>query len=177
MEKLLKSEGMAFKVVLIKIIPYQINKNNIMKKVMYVCLMVAMMPFVSCDKEDDEVDSIVGVWEEISEIKNEYTNGVLEKTKNYTLDEGKIAEIEFKSDNTYKEYFSYQIDGSTEIDEETFYATYEIVDNKIIYDYADEDELTETTFVLKGDILVLTSLNPYEDGKFVEEFITTYRRK
>jgi len=169
---------MAFKVVLIKIIPYQINKNNMMKKVMYVCLMVAMMPFVSCDDDDKVSDHlIVGVWEEISEIKNEYTNGVLERTKNYPLEEGDIAKIEFKSDNTYEEYFLNQIDGSTKIIEETFYATYEIVENKIIYDYDDKEELAETTFVLEGDILVLTSLNPYEDGKFLEEFITTYRRK
>jgi len=150
-----------------------------MKKVMYVCLMVAMMPFVSCDDDDDKASDhpIVGVWEEISQIENEYTNGVLERTNNYPLDEGDIAEIEFKSDNTYEEYFSSQIEGSTEIIEETFYATYEIEDNKIIYDYDDKDGLAENTFVLEGDILVLTWLNPYEDGKFVEEFITTYRRK
>jgi len=101
MEKLLKSEGMAFKVVLIKIIPYQINKINMMKKVMYVCLMVAMMPFVSCDSDDDSPqDTIIGKWQ----LEQRFKNNVEESLSD---DCEKKSTIEFKTDNTFNSFESF----------------------------------------------------------------------
>lgn len=147
------------------------------KKVMYVCLMVAMMPFVSCDKDDDEVATIVGEWTQSHYVFERFEEGVSVSTKTVVMEDGEIEDFTFESDGTYSFYFKEFYNGVA--DEETSTGTYILEGDKIILSDSEEDGTFEWGYSLVEGQLIFTDFEEYVDNDVNKKttWVTTFIRK
>lgn len=119
-----------------------------MKKLSVAFLMLMVLSlgtFISCDKEEDEIENLVGTWE-LSEVVEGFSMTI---TVTFNSDQtGSSSTVYMEDGETESETgnFTYSIDGSTitiVTDEESSIITYSISGNKL-------------TITDDGDLMVFT---------------------
>lgn len=138
-----------------------------MRKHLLFVLLTLTFGLVGCSKDED-VDTIIGTWEAVSETAKEMVDGkMVETTQPYT-DTEKFT-FTFIKDQTAK-LWSYIPETKRWV---TSHLTYEITGNKITLTATNGggEEHLEFTYVLNGNELILTLR---QDGN--ESFITLNRK-
>ena len=103
--------------------------------------------FTSCNNDDDNAPSIVGVWLETSstteEFINDVSNGIMDET---IADTENFTRLTFNADGTFTNFFSESFNGTVSTSTET--GTYTVSDNILSVTYDGETEVEEAEFTL-----------------------------
>ncbi|WP_335966828.1 lipocalin family protein [Galbibacter sp. PAP.153] len=145
---------------------------------MYLCLMVALMPFVACSSDDGEDPyPIEGTWISLQSNTDYYEDGEKTSEYNVTYDENNYYQIVFRVNGsvTTTEY----IDGVAE--ETPFEGTYLIEGNTIkIYYTEDQQNIIDTvSFSINGNTLSISGeeKEEYEGVLYKEVYTNTYEKQ
>ncbi len=143
-----------------------------MKKVLYLCLMVAVMPFMSCSSDDDKKDPIIGKWQYTAEV--EYVNGEQQPIEELS-DCEKKSWIEFRVDGSGSSNF-YDTNGVGECvgDDPVLTFIWASKGNNIYGVSANDDGEQNIKITFEGNIMKISET--HKDGETEHSYTDTYTK-
>lgn len=144
------------------------------KLIIIALLMATSLGFTSCGDDDDnnEPDSIVGVWLSTADVSETFINGVSQGVEQESIDENNFTRLTFNADGSFIDFTSDDSNGTTNVSSDP--GTYRVEGSTVfvLYDGENESEQAEVTVNATTLVIVFTDEDVSSDGD-MERFVST----